>query len=81
VGFGKKRVPVAFQPVFVTYTVWNRVLAIAGDSAITEIPRGALVEAPPMFLTEGTIKVRYQGQLLTVLAINFMDSASVAPTS
>ena len=80
-GIGQKHVPVAFQPAFVTYFMWHRVLAIASDSEITEIPRGALVEAPALFLIEGTVKVRYQGHLMTVLAISFMDSARVAATS
>lgn len=61
------------------YIVWDKLVALGKDDTLIEIPAGAVVEAPAMLVARGTVVVRHQDRLMTVLALDLLDSARVVP--
>jgi hypothetical protein len=63
----------------VKYILYQSVAAQTSDRIITEIPAGALVEAPAMLVAKGTVAIWYNNQQMTVLALGLLDSAKIVP--
>jgi hypothetical protein len=63
----------------VKYILYQSVAAQTSDRTITEIPAGAVVEAPAMLVAKGTVQIRYKNRQMTVLAMDLLDSARIVP--
>ena len=53
----------------IKYILSKSIDALDKNNAVTEIPKGELVE--------GTVNVRCKDRLMTVLALDFLDSARI----
>lgn len=57
------------------YVLWEELVARGSDKTITTIPPGAVLDAPAKVPKAGTVRVVYQGQAVTVLALDLLHSA------
>ena len=61
----------------VKYALWGSIVALNRHASVTEIPAGAVVEAPATLPRKGTVRVMWDGQPVTVLALDLLDSARI----
>jgi len=63
--------------VTIEYILFKSIVALSSDHVVTEIPAGAVVEAPAMLVKTGIVEVMYKGHAMRVFALDLEDGGRI----